>query len=219
MHELIKADYQGAAITFQDDGWFNATAAASPYDKRPNDWLALPETVRYLVALCNRHQVGKSHFVKTSRGGNTRKSGFAGTWLHPKLAVQFAQWLNVDFAIWCDEQIDRILRGDATGDDPHELSTMKDRLPLHYAAADIVQRHRVSFPVAHMANNAAAGSKNYKSMTKDQVSAAVPVARRIANGAATPDDFAILESGKRALIGEQAQIEIDLADPPADDTE
>jgi len=25
-----------------------------------------------------------------------------GTWLHPKLAVNYARWLDVDFSIWCD---------------------------------------------------------------------------------------------------------------------
>ncbi len=25
--------------------------------------------------------------------------------MHPKLAIRFAQWLDVDFAVWCDEQI------------------------------------------------------------------------------------------------------------------
>ena len=32
-----------------------------------------------------------------------------GTWLHPKLAIRFAQWLDIQFAIWCDEQIERLL--------------------------------------------------------------------------------------------------------------
>ncbi|CAN0570007.1 unnamed protein product, partial [Ectocarpus sp. 12 AP-2014] len=36
-----------------------------------------------------------------------------GTWLHPKLAVPFARWLSVDFKIWCDEQIDRLIHGGA----------------------------------------------------------------------------------------------------------
>lgn len=43
--------------------------------------------------------------IKTKRG----KTG--GTWMHPKLAVVFARWLSVDFAIWCDEQIDGIIHG------------------------------------------------------------------------------------------------------------
>lgn len=208
MHELIKADYQGAAITFQDDGWFCATTAAERYRKNVHEWARLPETRRYLAALERKY--GKIPYLKTKRGS---PDNGGGTWLHPKLAVKFARWLDVDFEVWCDEQIDRILRGDAAPADPQELSTMRDRLPLHYAAAEIVQRHHVSFPVAHMANNAAAGSKSYKTMTKEQVLAAVPVAKRIASGAATPQDFALLDSGRRALAGEQPQIEIDLGDP------
>lgn len=31
--------------------------------------------------------------------------------MHPKLAIRFAQWLDVNFAIWCDEQIDKLLFG------------------------------------------------------------------------------------------------------------
>lgn len=214
MHELIKADYQGAAITFQDDGWFNATSAAKRFGKEPFEWLRLPETVRYLAALERHYKPGKSRFVKTSRGGNAKKPGFAGTWLHPKLALAFTRWLDMDFAVWCDEQIDRIPRGDAAPEDPQELSTMRDRLPLHYAAAEIVQRHHVSFSVAHMANNAAAGSRNYKTMTKEQVLTAVPVAKRIPSGTASPADFAVLEQGRSAIQGEGEQMPLALQPPP-----
>lgn len=31
--------------------------------------------------------------------------------MHPKLAIMFARWISVDFAIWCDEQIDAIVHG------------------------------------------------------------------------------------------------------------
>jgi len=34
-----------------------------------------------------------------------------GTYLHPKLAVFFARWLDVRFAVWCDLMIDNILHG------------------------------------------------------------------------------------------------------------
>ncbi|WP_254684296.1 KilA-N domain-containing protein [Providencia heimbachae] len=27
------------------------------------------------------------------------------------MAVRFARWLSVDFEIWCDEQIDALIRG------------------------------------------------------------------------------------------------------------
>jgi len=31
--------------------------------------------------------------------------------MHPKLGVPFARWLDLDFAVWCDEQIERLIHG------------------------------------------------------------------------------------------------------------
>lgn len=109
MGDIIKIDFQGDAISFDERGWFNATVAAKRFGKRPADWLRLPEVKRYIAALANRNEVRKSHFIRATRGGDGTRGGGA-TWLHPKLAVRFAQWLDVDFAVWCDEQIDTILR-------------------------------------------------------------------------------------------------------------
>ena len=103
---LILADYQGLRVSFTQDGWFNATVAAAKFGKRPAEWLRLPETKRYVRALIKSTKVEKSHFARTQRGGTD-----AGTWLHPKLAVRFAQWLDAEFAVWCDEQIDNLIHG------------------------------------------------------------------------------------------------------------
>lgn len=115
MSGMVTREYESTVLAFTDDGWFNATQAAAKYGKRPNDWLALQSTKEYLAAL-QRHNpnMGKSHV--TRRGGDsiTGNSGIAqkaGTWLHPKLAVRFAQWLDPDFAVWCDTQIDDLVRG------------------------------------------------------------------------------------------------------------
>lgn len=102
-NDLITLDYEGQEITLQEDGWFNATKAAEPYSKNPNDWLRLPTTQEYLKAFERKY--GKIPYLKTQRGNN------GGTWLHPKLAVRFAHWLDMDFALWCDEQIDGLIRG------------------------------------------------------------------------------------------------------------
>lgn len=107
--DIIRVEYQGIEISFSEKGWFDATAAAARYGKRPGDWLRLPDTEKYLDALCRRFEVRKSHFVKTRKGGNTSEQG---TWFHPKLAVPLARWLDVDFSVWCDELIYSILHGD-----------------------------------------------------------------------------------------------------------
>ena len=106
MNNLITLNYEGSLIQADNKAWFNATQVAATYGKIPYEWLRLPETKRYIDALCRKYESGKSLFVKTVKGGNTKSQG---TWLHPKLAVPFARWLDVDFSIWCDEQVETIL--------------------------------------------------------------------------------------------------------------
>ncbi|TFW15927.1 hypothetical protein [Duganella callida] len=89
-----------------------------------------------------------------------------------------------------------------------QLSTYRDRLPLHQAALEMVGRHGILFSTAHTANNALAGSKHYNEMTKSQVVKALPAAQRLASGTATPEDFALLEDRTRERFGEPAQLEM-----------
>jgi hypothetical protein len=105
---VIPLQYEGQAYSFNSAGWINATEAAKRFGKEPAQWLRLPETKAYLLGLERRY--GKITYVKTSRA---RMDRGGGTWLHPKLAVPFARWLSVDFEIWCDEQIDRLIHGGA----------------------------------------------------------------------------------------------------------
>ena len=102
MSKLIQADFDGQVMQFNSDGWFNATAAAEKFGKRVGDWIDLPSTKEYMEKLNTRYS---GILMNAKRGKN------GGTWLHPKLAVSFARWLSVDFAIWCDEQINIIIRG------------------------------------------------------------------------------------------------------------
>jgi hypothetical protein len=87
------------------EGWFNATEIADKFGKRPVDWLRLPDTEKYLEALELRSE--KIPLLKIKRGGRGKSDA---TWLHPKLGVPFARWLDVNFAVWCDEQIDALIR-------------------------------------------------------------------------------------------------------------
>lgn len=105
MNDLILAEYNGIQCQFNENGWFNATEVAERFGKRPAHWLELESTVEYVGHICDVLNIGKSDIIKTRRG----KSG--GTWLHPKLAVHFARWLDSRFAVWCDNQIDQLLRG------------------------------------------------------------------------------------------------------------
>lgn len=105
--KILKMDYKDQAFTFSADGWINATEAAARFGKEPAQWLRLPDAVRYLNAL--ERTSGKITYVKTS---HARADRDGGTWIHPRLAVKFVRWLDVDFEIWCDEQIYELIRGE-----------------------------------------------------------------------------------------------------------
>lgn len=133
---IITRTYQDHAISYNADGWFSATQAAAKFGKEPTAWIRQSDTMAYIAALCKRQ--GNSGFVtefnkikdldsasskaRTAILKLAKDSGLVktkagapenggGTWLHPKMAVNFARWLDVDFAVWCDEQIDGIIRG------------------------------------------------------------------------------------------------------------
>lgn len=124
MNNVIPFSYMGQPVRFDVGGWINATEAAARFGKKPSKWLELPSTKSYMAALAKRlsFDVRNSDIklVETSR-----VRGKAGTWLHPKLGVRFAQWLDDDFAVWCDEQIDGLLRGAPSALDQFNRSCKK----------------------------------------------------------------------------------------------
>lgn len=123
MPTIIKADFSGTPIQFTSDAWFNATAAAARFGKEPYAWLRRDDVRRFVQRLCEIHKTRQTRFIRTRRG-----KGVAGTWLHPKLAVKFAQWLSVDFEIWCSEQIDHLIRGEIDAKRARHISVATAKL-------------------------------------------------------------------------------------------
>jgi hypothetical protein len=105
MADIVLAHYQDLVVSFTEEAWFNATLVAEKYGKRVADWLENRETQEYMAALAEILNVPKEALLKAKRGR------YGGTWMHPKLAIRFAQWLDVRFAVWCDMQIDTLLKG------------------------------------------------------------------------------------------------------------
>lgn len=108
MHSLITREHNGAAFTFREDGYFNMTKAAAHFGKRLADFWRNGETADYIMALGAIADIPANALYVAKRGGTP---GQAGTWAHPKLAVFFARWLDVRFAVWCDMQIDETPSG------------------------------------------------------------------------------------------------------------
>jgi len=142
------------SVSFQENGYLNATAIAEQYDKRVGNYLRNERTQEYITALNERlfnpetrnRATAENQLVIIKKGGNDKKS--QGTWLHPKLAVDFARWLNPKFAVWCDEQIEALLNGKVSDNLPAK-TTADDRTPLRQAVAALVGRKGIDYSTAY----------------------------------------------------------------------
>jgi hypothetical protein len=104
--QLITAQFGTMPVFFQTDGFINATAVAKQFNKSPKDYLKSKRTQEYIESIRGILLLEYNQVVIV-KNGSVENGG--GTWLHPKLAIDFARWLSSDFAVWCDLQIEKIL--------------------------------------------------------------------------------------------------------------
>lgn len=107
---IIKYEYEGSEIQFEEvNGQLmaNATAMCSAFGKRPSKWLELESTKRYIKALQSKsgNRTIDNQLVTTMSPGVG-----AGTWIHEKLILKLAQWLDVNFEVWCDEKLAELMK-------------------------------------------------------------------------------------------------------------
>lgn len=107
--------FDGVLVHFDNDAYLNATAIAKQFNKRVGDYLRNARTQEYIAALgeyltknpvTGKTVTEQNQLVILIQGGTPEEQG---TWIHPKLAIDFARWLSPRFAVWCDVQIEKIL--------------------------------------------------------------------------------------------------------------
>lgn len=113
MNKIIKKEYLGNTINFKMiDGhvYADANKMAEGFggSQKLADWKRSDSTKKYITALEKalwKNSITELIIVK--QGG---KADEQGTWIHEKLILNFARYLNVEFELWCDEQIETLLR-------------------------------------------------------------------------------------------------------------
>ena len=149
MNQVQSFNFGNIAVSFRADGFLNATVIASHFGKQARDYLKTEQTQQYITALAENLSVKtkiltkENQIVIVKRGGSEQ-----GTWLHPKLAIHFARWLDPKFAVWCDEQIEALLNGKVS-DGPAAKTTADDRTPLRQAVAALVGRKGIDYSTAY----------------------------------------------------------------------
>ena len=119
-----------------EDGYINLNQMANATGKRIDNWLRLQET-KELIAEFNRQNIASSDLRKQSSqavititSGVKGQRGGGGTWAHPDVAIQFAQWCSPGFALqvsrWVREWMTTGKNPFADSDRVGLRSTLKD---------------------------------------------------------------------------------------------
>jgi anti-repressor protein len=114
--------YNGHGITFHlnEKLMVNATDMAKIFDRRPNDFLCLESTKRFIDAayppdFSNTTKNGKADIqpIVTIKGGDYKEIK-PGTWFHEDLAMKFAAWLSPHFEVWMIRHTKELLKTGVT---------------------------------------------------------------------------------------------------------
>lgn len=100
-------EYNGNEVSF-DFGkgvMINATQMAKAFGKAPKDYLKTQSAKDLIEAVSARTNVLPTDLVTVINGGTNY-----GTWMEETIALDFAQWLSVDFKLWCSNVIKEVLK-------------------------------------------------------------------------------------------------------------
>lgn len=206
MTQLITLEYDGMPVDFTGEAWFNATEVAERFGKRVDNWLRLAETKEYMTELAGVLNPSHLRELNSRNPGHlirTRRGAKGGTWMHPKLGVAFARWLDVRFAVWCDMQIDKILRG---GIADWRRSTVEERFGMQIAAMKAAQARRKPWSHVMGWGNRWARVTRSRYLSVGLVREVGSFYGRVETRSETPEDLARIEANSIALYGESPQL-------------
>ena len=123
-NEMITKIFKGNKIGFKViDGivYANANKMAEAFGGSValDHWKRSENTKRYITALENSANFTELKLMKIKEG----RTG--GTWIHEKLVLNFARYLDVNFELWCDEVISSLIREGKIEIDPKEALKKK----------------------------------------------------------------------------------------------
>lgn len=147
MNSIKTVSFGNFPVSFQNNGYLNATVVAAHFNRRVGNYLKSERTQEYIAALAEKLSVTPKRATEDNQIVIIKQGGTEqGTWLHPKLAVDFARWLDPKFAVWCDEQIEQILSGSPKLE---TQTTIDERRGLVDAVKAFAIRRNLDFPTAY----------------------------------------------------------------------
>lgn len=76
-------------------GYINGTAICQATDKRINNYLRNDTTISFMMAVAEGENIAIENLAIVKKGGPPQEQG---TWVHPLVAINLAQWASASFA-------------------------------------------------------------------------------------------------------------------------
>ena len=108
--KLILEDGSDFTIPMRNDGYIFATGLCKIVKKQVGGWLRLNETKELIKKLESDKLIHISQLVEVYKG-NTSKYD-QGTWIHPDLGIQLAQWCSPSFSLQVSKWIRELILTD-----------------------------------------------------------------------------------------------------------
>lgn len=114
---MSNLSYNGQSIEQRVlDGYVNATQMAKANNTRFVDWAENSQAKEYLKALqksdlAKNGTISKELIIVESVGFPAVKT----MWVHPLVAIAFAQWISPSFHVWCNQHIRTLLEAGKSG--------------------------------------------------------------------------------------------------------
>lgn len=123
-------------------------AIGSPAHQKPNDWLRLPEVMRFVAAVeeryhddMKRENAGSSRILPSAVEARRGRNG--GTWGHWQVALAYAKYLSPKFHMWANDMVRRVMDADpALVDDLFERMSVPDQQRTMVRLKGIATRNR-----------------------------------------------------------------------------
>jgi hypothetical protein len=140
--EIEKFVYGGSEVEFDLTGseiMINATEMGKIFGKRSVDFLKIDQTKEFILAISESEDIHSEKVVKVVNGGKN-----SGTWMHRKLALKFAAWLNPRFELWVFDVIEKIMFGDTAKikSNHEQLQVIIERIKDIDATASVIMKER-----------------------------------------------------------------------------
>jgi hypothetical protein len=102
--DLVAMEFEGKKIKFEqrENGLYlniNSIANRTTID----NWRRSANTSRYIKGLQSYANFTEEELITTLAGSHS------GTWIHEKLILNFARYVSIDFELWCDDVIRKVL--------------------------------------------------------------------------------------------------------------